>query len=100
MNDESERLEQLLLRATAPSDAPPQAELEPEAQPLRGAWLAFGQLLEAAQPPDGVPPGDGVPLLRRSSALSNCRFPPGRLPSAAQPARSTACWPGRWRPAC
>jgi hypothetical protein len=66
MNDKRTGLEQTLEQATAPSDAP-QRDLGPEAQSLREAWLAFGRLLEAAQP------HDNVPLLRRSSARQNLR---------------------------
>ena len=48
--------------------------MDADSKSLREAWLAFGQLLEAAQPPDGaslcdgVPLCDSVPLLRRSGA--------------------------------
>ena len=53
----------------------------------REAWLAFGQLLDAAQPPDGFlvrPPAcDTVPLLRRSMPAGNAA---SSLP--------------RWRPRC
>jgi hypothetical protein len=73
MNDDLTGLEQMLQRATAPTDAP-QDDLDADSKSLREAWLAFGQLLDAAQPPDSaprcdsVPPCDSVPLLRRSSA--------------------------------
>jgi len=70
MNDDLTGLEQMLEQTTAPSDAP-QRDLDPESESLREAWLAFGRLLQAAQPRDSVPLGDSVPLLRRSSARQN-----------------------------
>ena len=72
MNDDLTGLEQTLERTTAPMDAP-QADLDPDSKSLREAWLAFGRLLEAAQPRDSVPLCDSVPLLRRSSARQNRR---------------------------
>ncbi len=50
MSEELEKLQRLLERATAAEDAP-QNEPDPEAASLREAWIAFGRLLEAAQPP-------------------------------------------------
>ncbi len=42
--------EQRLLEQATTAESPPGEELTPEARSLREAWLAFGQLLEAAQP--------------------------------------------------
>jgi hypothetical protein len=47
MSDEVKRMERALEQITAPAAAP-RRDLPPEAQRLRDAWLAFGQLLEAA----------------------------------------------------
>jgi len=65
MNRDLKTLEQQLERATA-RDVPPNALLDQETTSLREAWLAFGQLLETAQPgPDqplkclSHPPGGG-----------------------------------------
>jgi hypothetical protein len=66
MNDKRTGLEQMLEQATSPGDAP-ERDLGPEAESLREAWLAFGQLLEAAEP------RDTVPLLQRSSAREDGR---------------------------
>ena len=71
MENDLTGLEQMLQRATAPTNAP-QDDLDADAKSLREAWLAFGQLLDAAQPPDGAPLCDTVPLLRRSSAGRKC----------------------------
>jgi len=65
MSTKSKTLEQQLEWATA-RDLPPDALLDQETTSLREAWLAFGQLLAAAQPaPDqplkclSDPPGRG-----------------------------------------
>jgi hypothetical protein len=50
VSDELERLEQMLQRATAAADGPPD-DLDGETARLREGWLAFARLLEAAEPP-------------------------------------------------
>ena len=57
--------QQALERATAAGDAP-EAELAPEAQSLRKAWLAFGQLLESVASPE-------APRLERRMPASRSR---------------------------
>ena len=64
MTNDLERMQRLLEEATAAGDAPAD-RLDPEAASLREAWLAFGEMLEAAQPPVLVSPllpgeGQGV----------------------------------------
>jgi hypothetical protein len=54
VSEDLERLQRSLERATAAKDAP-QAGLDPQTASLREAWLAFGQLLEAAQPATELP---------------------------------------------
>ena len=49
MSEELEKIERLLERATAAEDAP-EKDPDPEAASLREAWIAFGRLLEAAEP--------------------------------------------------
>ena len=49
MNEELENLERMLERTTAAEDMP-QDDLDGEAARLREGWIAFGRLLEAAQP--------------------------------------------------
>ena len=49
MSDDLTKLERQLEQATSRS-APSGQPLDPETAPLREAWLAFGQLLEAAHP--------------------------------------------------
>jgi hypothetical protein len=44
------KMQRLLEEATAAGDAPAD-KLDPETAPLREAWLAFGEMIEAAQPP-------------------------------------------------
>jgi hypothetical protein len=64
MNSELKALERQLESATA-RDVPPNPSLDQETTSLREAWLAFGQLLEAAQPASeplklpANPPGRG-----------------------------------------
>ena len=50
MSEDLEKLQRLLEQATAAEDVSAD-ELDPEAASLREAWIGFGQLLEAAQPP-------------------------------------------------
>jgi hypothetical protein len=50
VSEELEKLQRLLERATAAEDAT-ENEPDSEAASLREAWIAFGRLLEAAQPP-------------------------------------------------
>ncbi len=52
MKDDFRTLEQVLRQATAPNGAP-QSDLGSDAKGLREAWLALGEVLEAAQPADG-----------------------------------------------
>ncbi len=54
MSDDLRHLERQLEQATARA-APPDASLDPETASLREAWLALGQLLEAAQAESGPP---------------------------------------------
>ncbi len=49
MSEELKKLERLLERATAAEDAPAK-DPDPEAASLREAWIAFGRLLETAEP--------------------------------------------------
>ena len=56
MSADRENMQRSLERATAAKDAP-QADLDPQTASLREAWLAFGQLLEAAQPATELPLG-------------------------------------------
>jgi hypothetical protein len=64
MNSDLKTLERQLESATA-RDVPPSASPDQETASLREAWLAFGQLLEAAQPASeplklpADPPGRG-----------------------------------------
>jgi hypothetical protein len=90
MNDKRTGLEQMLKQATAPGDTPAD-DLGPEAQSLREAWLAFGQLLEAAEPRDSdslLPRSDGVPLLQRSSARQDGRAVLGSRQAVAHRGRN------------
>jgi hypothetical protein len=48
MNDELNKMQRLLEEVTAAGNAPSETP-DPEIASLREAWLAFGQLLEAAQ---------------------------------------------------
>lgn len=66
MNDELKELERRLERATSRRPAPGE-ELDREAFELRESWLALGQLLEGAQPPDG--PVAGPPRFRSRRRL-------------------------------
>jgi hypothetical protein len=50
MSEDYDKLRRLLEQATDDEDAPAD-ELDPEAASLREAWLGFGRLLDAAQPP-------------------------------------------------
>ena len=50
MTNDLEKMLRSLEEATAPGDAPA-VPLDPETASLREAWLAFGEILEAAQPP-------------------------------------------------
>jgi hypothetical protein len=50
MNEDPDKLQRSLEQATAAEGASADG-LDPETASLREAWLAFGQLLEAAQPP-------------------------------------------------
>ncbi len=54
MNDEAERLQEMLERATAPGNEVPE-DLDAETASLREGWLAFGKLLADAQPTAGEP---------------------------------------------
>ena len=56
MNDDLRKLERQLEQATAGRDAP-RAALDPQTASLREAWLAFGQLLEAATSTPAASPG-------------------------------------------
>jgi len=56
MNDELRKLERQLEQATAGRDSP-KAALDSQAASLREAWLAFGQLLEAATSTPSASPG-------------------------------------------
>jgi hypothetical protein len=49
VSDEVEKLERMLQRATAAENVPPD-DLDGETSRLREGWLAFGRLLEAAEP--------------------------------------------------
>ena len=53
MNEELENLERMLERTTAAEDMP-QDDLDGEAARLREGWIAFGRLLEAAQPAETI----------------------------------------------
>ena len=53
MSDEVEKLERMLQRATAAENVPPD-DLDGETSRLREGWIAFGRLLEAAEPPAEV----------------------------------------------
>jgi hypothetical protein len=64
MSDELNKMERALAQITAPVTAR-RRDLPPEAQQLRDAWLAFGQLLEAAQAP-AAPPVERPPVPRPS----------------------------------
>jgi hypothetical protein len=55
MNDDLRQLARQLEQATAGPDAP-KAALDPQTASLREAWLAFGQLLEAATSTPGALP--------------------------------------------
>jgi len=50
MSEELEKLHRLLDRATAAEDVA-ESEIDGETASLREAWIAFGRLLEAAEPP-------------------------------------------------
>jgi hypothetical protein len=50
MSEDLDNLQQMLEQATA-AEGEPEGDLDGQAASLREAWLAFGQLLEAAQPP-------------------------------------------------
>jgi hypothetical protein len=50
MKNDLEKMQRLLEESTAAGDAPADV-LDPEAASLREAWLAFGEMLESAQPP-------------------------------------------------
>lgn len=54
MNDETERLQEMLERATAPGDEVPE-DLDAETVSLREGWLAFGRLLSDTQPTAAEP---------------------------------------------
>jgi hypothetical protein len=53
VSDEVEKLERMLQRATAAENVPLD-DLDGEAARLREGWIAFGRLLEAAEPPAEV----------------------------------------------
>jgi hypothetical protein len=54
VNDETQRLREILERATAPGGEVPE-DLDAETASLREGWLAFGRLLTEAQPTAGEP---------------------------------------------
>jgi len=54
VSEDLERMQRSLERATSAKEAP-QADMDPQTASLRKAWLAFGQLLEAAQPATDLP---------------------------------------------
>jgi hypothetical protein len=54
VNDETQRLQEILERATAPGDEVPE-DLDAETAALREGWLTFGKLLAEAQPTAGEP---------------------------------------------
>jgi hypothetical protein len=66
MNPEQKALEQQLESATA-REVPPSVPLDPETASLREGWLAFGQLLAAAEPS----PERAIALLRKPPASRN-----------------------------
>lgn len=66
MSNEPKDLERRLEQATAPADAP-DVPLDAETASLREAWLAFGQVLEAAQPAPDEPLPLRIPVVRRDS---------------------------------
>jgi len=65
VSDELEKLQRRLEEATA-ADCPRHAPLDADTASLREAWLAFGQLLEAAQPVLHQPPK--LPQIPRRAA--------------------------------
>jgi hypothetical protein len=74
MKDDMRDIQRLLEQATDAGATPPD-ELDPEAASLREAWLAFGQMLEGAQPPEDTPihaplPVEEKPRIRTNSAPS------------------------------
>ena len=77
MNDETEKLQEMLERATAPG---PQlsAGLDPETASLRATWLALGRLLEDVQPSarrswPNVSRGTALPMTFQEAFLSALR---------------------------
>lgn len=66
MNDEWDKLERQLERATSP-ECPAAGSLDAETASLREGWLALGELLRAVEPPDGEPihlPEPALPIRR------------------------------------
>jgi hypothetical protein len=81
MKDDLETSLRVLEDATAAGDRP-EVQLDAETAPLREAWLAFGEMLEAAQPPNFSSP---LP--------TNLRSVPGEGPGVgAAPSRRRRCW--------
>jgi len=79
MKDDIKEMQRLLEKATDAGNTPTD-ELDPETASLREAWLAFGQMLEAAPPP-----AFNSPLLPREEPKYS---PYSALPFGQQPAHS------------
>jgi len=83
MKNDLERTVRLLEDATAAGDAPAD-QLDPETASLREAWLAFGEMLEAAQPTMGLPENS---CLRETPLHCNGGALRRSTPSHARPRR-------------
>jgi hypothetical protein len=76
MKDKIEEMQRVLEKATDAGSAPADA-LDPEIASLRDAWLAFGQMLEAAPAPvftSPLPLGEG-PGVRAALSYARPRWP-------------------------
>ena len=95
MKDDFRTLEQVLRQATAPNGAP-QSDLGFDAKGLREAWLALGEVLEAAQPADGrlaTCPTEACNGHGRALATCTTEYRLAACPTERLPPRAWRRWP-------